>query len=166
MAGQCHNIRSLKGHRFLFRGEKTGNELGRVVVGPNLVFRPTVPVPEEEKEYQGSSSLHSLYLFCAFPPEGFPEDLAEHEFLEIKRAQCDERRLMLNIDQPSWVPHFTPVGFLKTIAPSALYAEILNFYKHNLNKEIPEGRSLSDCYHENVKGGRTTMIHVSDVLRA
>jgi hypothetical protein len=35
--GQCHNIRSYKGHHFLFRGEKMGNEVGRVVVGPDIV---------------------------------------------------------------------------------------------------------------------------------
>jgi hypothetical protein len=157
---QCENLRSFKGHRFLFRGEKMGNELGRVLVSPDIIFYPTVPASEEEKEDQASSSS------CAFPPEGFPEDIREREYVAQRLANCHERRLKLNVDSPNWVPHFTPMGFHKTTVPPALYAEVLSFYKHNLNKEMPEGRGLDDCFHENAKGGRTMMIHASDTLRA
>lgn len=156
---QCQNLRSFKGHRFLFRGEKMGNELGRVLVGPDIIFYPVVPEEETNDSETTSSS-------CAFPSEGFPEDIREREFLAGRLASCHERRLKLNVDSPDIVPHFTPLGFKKTTVPPALYAEILSFYKHNLNKEMPEGRGLDDCFHENAKGGRTMMIHASDVLRA
>jgi len=160
-ARQCQNQRTFKGHRFRFRGEKMGNELGQVFVGPDIIFYPAVP-EEEIKDPDFETTASS----CGFPPKGFPEDQKEREFLTQKLGKCHERRLKLNVETPNWVQHFTPLGFHKTTVPPALYAEILSFYKHNLNKEMPEGRGLDDCFHENEKGGRTTMIHASDVLRA
>ena len=170
-SGVEEEMGTFQSHVFVFRDAQTKEFLARKVITSNYPIYTSLLIEQEPLDLcnldnDKNDGTTSSYCDEYIPNTEFFQTNEHDAQIWRGRGLANRQRLVQNEEQPEIIPYFTDRGFQKIKLPKNTWNAIQKFYKEGLHQEQIKEPWSEDDTHVNFWESHTTMLYISEPLRA